>query len=410
VSIVAPARSARFAPLETFRSPGYRYLWLASLLWNQARWMDQVVLGWVVLEMTNSAWHLAVVAALRWLPLLMFGVAGGAVADRVDRRRLLIGAQGMGLLVCLATALLLATGHFDFGLAALAAFLLGLQWAVDWPTRRALIPDLVGRELTVNAVALEAVSMNLTRVVGPLIAGGLITYVNPAAAFFIMALLYTVEIALLKVMPLAVRGRQVASGPMLRYLLDGFDKLRGNQPIVGVLLISAFMNVLVFPSQQLLPVFARDVLHVDAIGLGALSAAAGVGSFLGAGAIAFSRSVPRSGLLFWMGSTLMSVCLVGFALSGDFVVALALLAVGGVGHAVFSSLQSTIVLGRASDQLRGRAMGILTLAIGSSPLGALEIGALTVWLGAPFAVALNAGACAVLVGLVAQRLPRFRAG
>src|SRR5437867_2661838 len=129
MTLVAPRRQLGFAPLLTFRSPGYRYLWLASLLWNQARWMDQVVLGWVVLEMTNSAWDLAVMGALRWLPLLMFGVAGGAVADRVDRRWLLIGAQGIGLLVCLSTAILLATGLFNFGLAALATFLLGLQWA-----------------------------------------------------------------------------------------------------------------------------------------------------------------------------------------------------------------------------------------------------------------------------------------
>jgi MFS family permease len=196
---------------------------------------------------------------------------------------------------------------------------------------------------------------------------------------------------------------------MLRYLLDGFDKLRESQPIVGVLLISACMNILVFPYQQLLPVFARDVLLVDAVGLGALSAATGVGSFVGALAIAFARNVPRSGLMFWAGSCLTSTCLVGFALSGNFMLALALLGLSGLGQAAFASLQSTIVLGRASDQLRGRAMGALTLAIGSSPLGTLEIGAVTVWLGAPLAVALNAGACAALVGLVANRLPKFRA-
>jgi MFS family permease len=404
----APARVARFAPLETFRSPGYRCLWLASLLWNQARWMDQVVLGWVVLEMTNSAWHVAVIGALRWLPLLMFGVAGGAVADRIDRRRLLIGAQCLGLAVSLGTATLLATGLFDFGYAALATFLLGLQWALDWPTRRALIPDLVGRDLTVNAIALEAVSMNLTRIVGPLVAGGLIAYLSPAAAFVVMAGLYVVEIALLKIMPLAVHGRQVTSGSMLRYLRDGFDELRKSEPIVGVLLISTAMNVLVFPYQQLLPVFARDVLHEDAVGLGLLGAAAGVGSFMGAMAIASVGRVPHSGLFFWVGSVLMSTCIVGFALSDTLPLALGLVALGGLGQAAFASLQTTIVLGRSSDQLRGRAMGALTLAIGSTPIGALELGALTILLGAPLAVALNAGACAVVVCLVAARLPRFR--
>jgi MFS family permease len=403
------AARARFAPLETFRSPGYRYLWLASVLWNQARWMDQVVIGWVVLEMTNSAWSLAVIGALRWLPLMLFGIAGGAVADRIDRRRLLIGAQGLGLVVSLGVVALLTLGRFDFGFAALATFLLGLQWAVDWPTRRALIPDLVGRDLTVNAIALEAVSMNLTRIVGPLLAGALVAYLSPAAAFLVMAGLYLIEIVLLKVMPLAVRGGQVATGPMLRYLLDGFARLRESQPILGVLLISVFMNVLVFPYQQLMPVFARDELHVDAVGLGGLTAASGIGSLLGAAAIASSRRISRSGLMFWVGSCAMSCCLVGFALSGNFKLALALIAVAGVGQAAFASLQSTIVLGTASDQLRGRAMGALTLAIGSGPIGTLEVGAVAVALGAPLAVALNAGVCAVLVAVVAARLPRFRA-
>jgi MFS family permease len=409
VTVVARARRPAFAPIETFRSPGYRHLWSASLLWNQARWMDRVVLGWVVLEMTNSAWDLAIIEALRWLPLLMFGIAGGAVADQVDRRRLLIGAQGLGLFVCVSTASLLAAGLFNFGLAAAATFLLGLQWAVDWPARRALIPDLVGRELTVNAVALEAVSMNLTRIVGPLVAGGLIAYASPAAAFSFMAGLYVIEILLLKLMPMTARARQAVGGSMLRYLSEGLNKLRESQPIVGVLLISVFMNVLVFPYQQLLPLFARDELHVDAVGLGALSAAAGAGSVVGATAIATTRRVSHSGLLFCLGSCLMSACLVGFALSGSFGPALMLVGIGGLGQAAFASLQTTIVLSTATDQLRGRAMGALTLAIGSTPIGSLEMGATAVALGAPIAVALNAGACAVLVAAVALRLPRLRA-
>jgi MFS family permease len=406
---LAFAAFARSAPLQTFRSPGYRRLWLASVLWNQARWMDQLVLGWVVLEMTNSAWHVAVIGALRWLPLTLFGLLGGAFADRVDRRRLLIGAQGVGLLVSVATAGLLVTERFDFGFAALATFLLGVQWAVDWPTRRALIPDLVGKDLTVNAVALEAVSHNLTRIAGPLLAGSLIAFASPAVAFSFMAVMYVLEIVLLIGIHVPASDRQAAKVPMLAYVLDGLKLLRYSQPIVGVLWISAFMNVLVFPYQQLLPVFARDVLGVDAVGLGTLSAASGVGSLSGALAIASSGHVPRSGLLFWVGSLVLSASVVGFALAGSFPVALALVALGGLGQAAFASLQSTIVLSTASDQLRGRAMGALTLAIGSAPIGTLSIGGATVLLGPPLAVALHASACAVLVGLVGVRLPGFRA-
>jgi MFS family permease len=371
--------------------------------------MDRVVLGWVVLEMTNSAWDLALLEALRWLPLMLFGLAGGAVADRVDRRWVLIGAQGLALIVCSVTAVLLSLGLFSFGLALLATFLLGVQWAVDWPTRRALIPDLVGRDLTVNAVALEAVSQNVTRIVGPLIAGVLVAFVNSAAAFAVMAVLYVIEIGLLKLMPLEARAVPLrAGGSVLRYLAEGFHTLKASQAIVGVVLISVFMNVLVFPYQQLLPVFARDQLGVDAVGLGGLSAASGVGSVVGAVSIAVSRRVPRSGQLFWVGSCVMAVCLVGFAMSSVYAVALVLLALSGVGQAAFASLQSTIVLSSSTDQLRGRAMGALTLAIGSTPFGSLEVGALAVVFGAAWSVGLNAAVCAVLVVIVAMRLPRFR--
>jgi MFS family permease len=400
----------RIAPLETLQSPAYRHLWAASLLWNQARWMDRVVLGWVVLEMTNSAWDLAVLEALRWLPLLIFGMMGGAIADRIDRRRVLIGAQSLALVVCCVVGVLLALNAFSFGLATVATFLLGVQWAVDWPTRRSLIPDLVGRRLTLNAVALEALSQNVTRIIGPLLAGVLVAYWSPAAAFACMAGLYVVEIVLLKRMALSaeVQARPAANVPMLRYLVDGFATLRYSQPIVGVLLISVFMNVLVFPYQQLLPVFARDALHVDAVGLGALSAAAGLGSVIGALAIVGTLRVPKSAQLFWVGSALMGVCLTVFAVSQDFGFALLLLALSGLGQAAYSSLQTTIVLSTATDDLRGRAMGALTLAIGCTPFGSLEIGAVAVALGAPVAVAANAGLCAVLVCLVALRLPRFR--
>lgn len=397
------------AAIEALRSPGYGHLWTASLLWNQARWMDMVVLGWVVLEITDSAWHVALVGVLRSAPILVFGLLGGAVADRFERRRLLIGVQAMGGVVSLAVAGLLATGLFRFEHAVAAALLLGLQWAIDWPTRRALVPDLVGRDLTQNAIVLESISMNFTRVIGPLAAGLMIAYVGGAAAYLVMALLYLVEIVLLALMPLAVRQPGPPTGSVLRYLREGWEGIRHSEPIVGVLLITVFMNAFAFPYQQLLPVFARDVLGVDAIGLGILGAAAGVGSLTGALVLVTRRRVARPGLLFTIGSFVMCGGLVGFALSDQIELAALLLVVSGLGSASFAAFQSTIILATAPDAIRGRAMGALTLAIGTAPIGLLEIGALTEIVGAPTALAVNAGLCAVLIVVTALMLPRLRA-
>jgi MFS family permease len=402
-------QAAGLAPVQTFRSRPYRYLWSASLLWNNARWADQVVLGWLVLEATNSAWHVALTGVLRSLPIMLFGLFGGVVADRFDRRWLLVVAQALGAAVSLGLALLVGLGLFAFEHAVAAALLLGLQWAVDWPTRRALIPDLVGRELTSNAVALEAVSMNLSKVLGPLAAGWLIVYPGAASAYLAIAALFGVEIALLAMMPPPPRGaRPISGGSMLRYLRQGWDELRLSEPIVGVLLITVFMNMLAFPHQTLLPVFARDVLFVDAVGLGMLGAASGAGSLLGAVVLAGRGRLPRPGLLFAGGSCAMCVCLVGFALTRDFGLALALLGLSGLGQSAFGALQSTIILGATSEQLRGRAMGALTVAIGTAPVGLLEIGAVTSAVGAPLALAANAGVCALLTLLIALRYPHFR--
>lgn len=401
-----PAGSA--GAIETLRHPGYRYLWTASLLWNQARWMDMVVLGWVVLELTDSAWHVALTGVLRSAPVMLFGVLGGAIADRFERRALLIAAQALGVVVSLLVFGLLAAGLMRFEYAAAAAVLLGFQWAIDWPARRALIPDLVGRELTQSAVVLESVSMNFTRIVGPLAAGLMIAYLGAATSYGVMAALYAAEIVLLVRMPLAPSPPRPPTGSILRYLGEGWTELRRSQPIVGVLLITVFMNAFAFPYQQLLPVFARDVLAVDAVGLGVLGAAAGVGSLTGALLLAARGRVRRPGLLFTLGSFVMCACLVGFALTGQFELAVALLIASGFGSASFAAFQSTIVLGAASDQLRGRAMGALTLAIGTAPIGLLEIGALTTLVGASTALAANAAACAILVLLVAAALPRFR--
>jgi MFS family permease len=403
---VRPA--SRFAPINTFRSPGYRFLWTASLLWNQARWMDQVVLGWVVLELTNSAWNVALVGVVRNLPVFLFGMYGGAIADRFDRRHLLMATQGLGAAVSLGIGALLAFDRFSLEAGLFAALLLGFQWALDWPARRAVIPDLVGRELTMNAIVLESLSMNLTRILGPLAAGWLLAYSSPALAYVVMAALYAAEILLLAVMPLRVSPKPATGTSVLRYVREGLEEIRYIQPIVGVLFITVFMNMFVFPYQFILPVFARDVLGVDPVGLGVLGAGQGLGSMVGVIVLASRGRVPRSGLLFAAGSLLMSTCLVGFALSTDFNLSVALLVLAGLGSSTFSAFQSTIILATASERLRGRAMGVLTLAIGTAPFGLLEIGAITSYASAPIAVASNAALCAVLVVLTTIALPRFR--
>lgn len=401
-------RLASLAPIQTLAIRPYRLLWAATLLWNHTRWVDQYALGWLVLDVTNSAWHVALIGAIKSLPIMLFGVLGGAISDRVDRRRLLIVSQISGIAVAAALAAVIALGAFTVEIGAAIALLSGIQWALEWPARRALVPDLVGRERTVNAIALESVSMNLAKMMGPVVAGWLIFARGAEAAYAAVAVLFAAQIVLLRALARTAGGMVYRSPSMLAYLLEGWTQLRQSEPILAVLLITMVMNMFAFPYQTLMPVFARDTFGVDARGLGWLGGAVGSGSLIGSLYIASRVTVPRPGFWFSFGSIAMALSLVAFALSPGFAWALVFLFVSGFGQAGFSALQSTIILRAADESLRGRGMGALTVAIGMAPLGLLEIGWLATFIGAPLAVALNAGLCALLVLVVTLRFSGYR--
>ncbi|MGH2457240.1 MAG: MFS transporter, partial [Chloroflexota bacterium] len=172
--------------------------------------------------------------------------------------------------------------------------------------------------------------------------------------------------------------------------------------------ITVAMNLLFFPYQQLLPVVAVDVLSAGSVGLGALAAADGIGSLAGTLLIAMLAPRRRNGMFFWLGSLVGGIALIGFSFQREFAIAALLLAIGGFFRAAFSAFQAAIILRNSSDRMRGRAMGILTLAIGVGPFGTLEIGALAQAIGTPTAILINASACVVMVAVIGARLRRIR--
>ncbi|MBI2940802.1 MAG: MFS transporter [Chloroflexi bacterium] len=405
----APAAARpRVAALRPFDSPAFRTLWVATSLWHFARWMDIIVVGWLVLELTNSPWHVGLIGFYRSLPMMVFGLFGGAFADQFDRRKLITATQFVNLLVTGAVAILVGRGSFTFEWAALASLCLGFTWAIDWPTRRALVPDLVGKELLLNAILLDNASMNVTKAIGPLVGGTLILLLGYPGCYVLLGLIYMAELALLLWMAVPAASIAVRRVSMLRYLADGWSEIRRSEAIVGVLAVTVAMNFFAFPHQSLLPVFARDVLRAGPIGLGLLAAADGIGSLVGAVGLAALGQPKRVGRLFIAGSTSMCLLLVAFSTSADYRLAVALLLLAGLAHSAFSAFQSTIILGTSADAVRGRMMGALTLAIGSAPLGTLVVSGLATAASAPLAVGASAAVCAGLVLAWAARFPALR--
>jgi len=370
--------------------------------------MEQVAVGYFVLELTDSAWLVALVGFWRNAPLLVLGLVGGELADRFDRRSVLIAAQLANLLATAFQLVQLLRGVLTYEQIVLAQVVLGISWAIDWPSRRSSMMDIVGQQRIVQAALLDSTSMNISRIFGPLSAGGLLYAVGVQGSYALLLVCYTASMLALTRLRLPAPERR-EGGAILHNLIAGLRHCRENGSIMGVLSITTAMNMLAFPYQQLLPVFARDVLGVGPVGLGLLAAGDGIGSLIAGltlGSLGERRR--RPGPFFIYGSLAMCAALVVFTASSNFMVSMAALTAFGLAHASFSAFQSSIILMSTAAEWRGRAMGALTIAIGTSPLGALELGLLAGLLGAPIAVATTAAAAFVWVAWAGRAYPSLR--
>jgi len=395
---------------ESLASADYRLLLSSSTLWWLAHYMEMLVLGWLVLELTNSPALVGLVAFCRAIPVLFVGGFGGMLADRMGRRPLIIAAQSVTVTMYAAVALLLATGLAALWQLVVIALVLGCAWAMDWPTRRALIPDLVGRARTLDALLLESLGMGIARTLGPFAAGFVLNAYDALGCFLVLSGLSVISLLLLRALSRQTipHTSSPSSASPLAQIRDSVRYVQQNQPILAVTLITMIMNMLAFPYMNFLPVFARDILHQDPVGLGYLGAAVGVGSFCGLYLVGRVRHLAGPGQVFLVGTLALNLALLAFAYSTDFLVSWVMLLAVGLGHACFGILQSSIVLLAAADERRGQAMGAIAVAIGTGPFGRLLTGVLAQSFGAPMAVGGEAAVSFLLVAAVAAALPGLR--
>ena len=384
-------------------------LWLANGLWWQAMWMEMMVLGWIALELTNSPWWVQVIGFYRSIPLLVIGLFGSAITDRFKRRHLVFCLQLCNVLGAGLLALLLWLGRLEYWHLSVVAVALGTTWALDWPTRRSLVPDLVGKARTVDALVLENFIQGLTRISGPLAAGYVMEAVGNLGALLILIGLGSLSLVSLAGLKTNARAPTTSKGVLeaVVQVREGWAYMRSRTPIFGVFLITIFMNVWAFPYMNLLPVFARDVFELGPKGMGWLGAANGVGAFIGLALVQMGRSKFSNERLFVGGSLLACIGLVAFAGSGLFHLSLAMMLCSGLGQAGFGIMQSSIILIESSDEMRGRAMGALVLAIGIGPFGRLQSGAMAEAWGAPVAVGVMATMAGMATLLVSIALGGF---
>ena len=385
----------------------YRRLLAGTVIWWQCFYMEMVVLGWLVFDLSNSARMVSLVGFCRTLPLLLVSLFSGPIIDYFGRRRVLIAAQSANLITYITIVLLLWSGKAAPWNIAIVAFCLGTAWAIDWPTRRSLVPDMLGKERMFDGLLLESFMTGLARIIAPSMAGALIARYGAIGCYLGMAILSTCALTIL--IPLlrgsGPRGAKASRMAALPVAGEGMRYIRSNQTLLAVVLITLIMNLWMFPYISLLPVFAREVLHKGPIELGFLSTGAGLGSFLGLLIINFLRQRVNVGTLFVVGTGWMCVSLAAFALSHVYPLSWAMLLCAGMGMACFGTLQSTLVLLSTSDEMRSRVMGILVLAIGGDPLGQLQIGTLAERFGVQATLAGQASAASLALVLIVMLLP-----
>ena len=334
------------------------------------------LLIWLVLDETGSPFLVALVGFFSMIPLLLFGVFGGVLADRVDRRKLLITSQIMNLVAVITITSLLLSGQFLYWHGYFVALVSGLGWAIDMPSRRSIVLDLIGRARVTNAMALDSVGMHASRMAGPALAGGLIMWVGVAGGFFAIIAMYFASISFMLRLRPPPRTQLAATTSVTRNLIEGFAYVRTNRVILATVIITVLMNLLLFPYMQMVPVIAKETLEVGPGLMGILMGADGLGAIIGSILIASAGRLRYHGRVYIGGSVIGLFMVFLFARSEWFAMSLPVLILLGLGTAGFGTMQATIVVISASEEMRGRALGLISLAIGAGPVGALMIGAL----------------------------------
>lgn len=362
------------------RVEGYPPLLFAGWFWGICRWGCGFLGAYVANRMTHSARLVQLTGVAMWAPLLIGGVVGGVVSDRFDRRRTIL-AQFL-LLTPLAALMGLAgvTGHLKLWMVYLFLIFVGVGWVIDMTSRRAIIYDLVGPTRLDNAMALESLSTSSGLALGTLLGGSAIQAVGVGSAFFCIAALLLASFILFTRVPHVPRGVARSSDSGLTAFVAGFRLLRTERLLVSVLGVTAAVNFFFFSFTPLVQLVGTD-LGVGAFLTGLLAAMVGFGMMGGSTFVA--RTQPRRrGLAYVVGSGVAMVLLIPFALSHWYLVSLVFLLVASAGMGLFGSTQSTLVMTSVSPELRGRALGLLSTAIGVLPMGMIGLGELAQRIGA----------------------------
>jgi MFS family permease len=380
-----PVPARRGGMFRALSHRNYRLFWIGAFLSNVGTWMQAVAQGWLVLELTDSPFWLGLDAFVATAPGFFLTLIGGVFADLIDRRRLLLYTQVAAGIAAFGLAVLVATNVVNRWMVLGFSFVTGCCMALASPSFLAMTYDLVGREDLANAIAMNSTQFQLSRVVGPALAGVAFRVFGLAGCFFANAVSFIFVVASLSMVrtgnkqgnvapPHSIRDRRA----LWRDLIEGLGYVRKRPRVRALLMLSAVNSLFGAPYFTLVPVYARDIFHLGETGLAVMMGTAGAGAFGGALLVAYLGDFRRKGWLVLCGAILFGICITNFALSTHLGISLAFLF--GLGFALVVSVATTNTLLQklVTDQMRGRVMSMFILSfMGTMPIGNIVAGAIS---------------------------------
>jgi len=387
----------------------FRIYWFGMLISLIGTWIQSIAQSWLVFELTKSAFLLGVVGFLSCIPIFIFSLFGGVVADRMDKRNILIFCESAFMLLAFLLAVLTQFKLITPLQIMIIAVLNGIVMAFDGPSRQAIVVDLVGKTRLLNAIALNSAAFNSARVIGPALAGILISAIGMSGCFYINGVSFLAVLAALFLIKINNTPKGKKNSRPLQDLKKGLHFIKNKRLILLLMLMSVMVSLFGVSYIILMPVFAADILHSGVKGLGLLMSSAGAGALFGALALARMGDFKHKGRALVFCSILFSICLILFSLSRNYLFALIFLAfIGGAGVtavALINTLLQTIV----SDEFRGRVMSIFMLTFaGFMPFGNLIAGSLTQWVGVAVAIRFSGLTCALFFIAINAAYPSLR--
>ncbi|MCL5773107.1 MAG: MFS transporter [Firmicutes bacterium] len=365
----------------------FRLFWFGQLISLIGSWMQIVAQGWLVLKLTNSPFYLGLVGALAGLPVLIFSLFAGVIADRLNKRLILVFTQITMMLLAFVLSYLVGSGIVKVWHVIILASFMGVAAAFDTPTRQSFVVEMVGKEDLMNAIALNSSIFNGARVIGPAIAGILISKMGLEGCFLVNGISFIPVIIGLLMIRTSYDGKEKKSGTVWEDIREGLSYIKHDKTVSAMITLVATTSICIMPYAVLMPAFARDILHTDAHGFGILMSSVGLGALFGALSLAAMGNFKRKGLIVSAGNAVLPLAVIAFSFTRNFHLGIVFLMI--IGWAIISqnATINTLLQSMVPDHLRGRVMSVYVLMfMGMMPIGSFIGGFAAQYLGVPHAI------------------------